>query len=84
MTLVVTLALAIGIIVLFVFAVKMIMYLKAKNTNTELWATVFEGLTHKTMNLELLKTPRYYTEKKVKRSGKDKDTPDELEVVSKE
>lgn len=46
-------------------------YLRKKRTNTELWATVFEGLTHKTMNLEPLKEPKVFIEKRVKKDGQD-------------
>ena len=62
-----------GFFIVAFFAVRLIIYLRKKNTNTELWATVFEGFTHKTMNLEPLKEPEIYIEKKAKRDGQDKD-----------
>ena len=62
-----------GFFIISYFAVRLIIHLRKKNTNTELWATVFEGLTHKTMNLEPLKEPEIHIEKKAKRDGQDKD-----------
>ncbi|RYE51088.1 MAG: hypothetical protein EOP48_18720 [Sphingobacteriales bacterium] len=58
-----------SIFVLGALAVKFIRYLRLKKTNTELWATVFEGLTHRTMNLDPLKQPEVYIEKKAKKDG---------------
>jgi len=54
-------------------AVKAISYLRARNTNTELWATVFEGLTQNAIPQEPLKEPKTFIEKKAKRNGEDKD-----------
>lgn len=52
---------------------KMIMELLVVS-DTELWATVFEGLTHKTMNLEPLKEPEVFIEKRLQKDGQDKDS----------
>jgi len=54
-------------------AVKFIAHLKSKRPNKELWATIFEGVTHKTMDLEPLKQPEVYIEKKAKRDGQNYD-----------
>ena len=54
-------------------AVKYVAYLKRKRPNKELWATIFEGVTHKTMDLEPLKQPEVYIEKKAKRDGQNYD-----------
>ncbi len=67
--------LALAVIAIFVFGgVRLISYLRKKKTNTELWATVFEGLTHKTMNLDPLKEPEVFIEKRAKKDGQDKDS----------
>ena len=49
-------------------------YLRSKRHNTELWGTIFEGVTHKMVNLDAIKEPQVFIEKKAKRSGQDKDT----------
>ena len=54
-------------------AAKWLAYLKRKNTNTELWATVFEGLTQNAIPQEPLKEPKTFIEKKAKRNGQDND-----------
>lgn len=54
-------------------AVKYVAYLKRKRPNKELWATIFEGVTHKTMDLEPLTQPEVYIEKKAKRDGQNYD-----------
>lgn len=54
-------------------AVRLIVYLQRKRTNTELWGTIFEGLTHNTIPQEPLKEPEVFIEKKAKRDGQDKD-----------
>ena len=46
-----------------------IKYLRSKRHNTELWGTIFEGVTHKLVNLDAIKEPEVYIEKKAKRSG---------------
>lgn len=62
-----------GLIVAFV-AVKCVSLLRQRRTNTELWATFFEGLTHKTHNLDSLKVPEVYEERQIKKDGEDKDS----------
>ncbi|MBT4518376.1 MAG: hypothetical protein HOC23_00095 [Halieaceae bacterium] len=63
----------VGFIGALAIMVKLVAYLRRKTTNTELWATVFEGLTHKTMNLEPLREPEVFIEKQTKKDGQDKD-----------
>jgi hypothetical protein len=69
----INLCITIGLLLALWLGVKLIASLRKKRTNTELWATVFEGLTHKTMNLEPLKAPEIHIEKKARRDGQDKD-----------
>jgi len=56
------------------FAIKLIKYLRQKKTNTELWATIFEGIAQKTINLEAFKEADSFIEKKSQRDGQDKDS----------
>ncbi len=56
-------------------AIKLIVYLKMKNTHNELWASIFEGITQNAIVvLEPLHWPESYIEKKAKRDGQDKDS----------
>ena len=67
--------LVVSAVLLFILgSVRFIFYLQKEKTNTELWATVFEGLTHKTMDLEPLKEPEVFIEKRLKKDGQDKDS----------
>lgn len=50
-----------------------IRYLKNKKPNTELWGTIFEGITNKLIDLEPIKKPEVYIEKKAPRSGEKND-----------
>ena len=50
-----------------------IKYLRRKRHNTELWGTIFEGVTHKLVNLDAIKEPEVFIEKKARRSGQGKD-----------
>lgn len=50
-----------------------IKYLRTKKHNTELWGTIFEGVTHKLINLDAVKKPEIFIEKKTRRSGQEKD-----------
>lgn len=59
-----------------------IKYLRSKRHNTELWGTIFEGVTHKLVNLDAIKEPEVFIEKKVRKSGQGKD--DEPEVSDNE
>ena len=53
--------------------IKYVNYLRSKRHNTELWGTIFEGVTHKMVNLDAIKEPQVFIEKKAKRSGQGKD-----------
>ena len=46
-----------------------IKYLRSKQHNTELWGTIFEGITNKLVNLDAIKKPEIFIEKKAKRNG---------------
>ncbi len=50
-------------------------YYKKHQANKELWATIFEGMTNKLIDLCPLKLPDIYIEKKAPRDGQDKDKP---------
>lgn len=50
-----------------------IKYLRSKRHNTQLWGTIFEGITNKLINLDAIKEPEIFIEKKTKRSGQGKD-----------
>lgn len=75
MTLSVYVQLGIILFLLFVVwgSVVLVAYIKKRNINLELWATVFEGMTNKLVDLNLLKAPESFIEKKSPRNGKDKD-----------
>lgn len=61
-------------VVIFCWAVaKLVAWIKTKKINTELWCTVFEGLTQGAIRLDHLKNPETRIEKKTKRDGRDKD-----------
>jgi len=62
-----------GIFVAYWFANKFIRHLKTKRHNRELWGTIFEGATHKLVNLDAIKEPEAFIEKKSKRSGQADD-----------
>lgn len=57
-----------------------ISYLRKTRHNTELWGTIFEGVTHKLINLDAIKKPEVFIEKKAKKSGQDHEpnTPDPI------
>ncbi|HTQ98375.1 MAG TPA: hypothetical protein VMH83_00230 [Candidatus Acidoferrum sp.] len=66
--------LVLGAMVLFAWLmVKLVRYNKSRRVNTELWCTVFEGLTQGAVRLDDLKAPEEVIEKKARRDGKDKD-----------
>lgn len=52
---------------------KFIIYLRRKKHNTELWGTIFEGVTNKLINLDPVKKPDVFIEKKAKQSGLGED-----------
>jgi hypothetical protein len=55
---------------------RLVRYNKSRRINTELWCTVFEGLTQGAIRLDDLKNPEALIEKKIKRDGNDKDAFD--------
>ena len=63
-----------GILIVFILliflSVKLIAYLRRKRTNTELWGTAFEGITHYIAPQEPLKEPEVFIEKKRKEMGR--------------
>lgn len=71
------LGLVLGLCGLVWLGAKYIHYLKNKKPNTELWGTIFEGITNKLIDLEPIKKPEVYIEKKAPRSGKEKDNEDQ-------
>lgn len=56
---------------------RLVAYYKTHQANKELWATVFEGMTNKLVDLSPLKLPDVYIEKKVQKNGRDKDASGE-------
>lgn len=63
-----------GAMLVFAFlTVKVVRYNKTKRINTELWCTVFEGLTQGAIRLDDLKAPEEVIEKKIKRDGQGKE-----------
>jgi len=66
------------VLVIFIacwLAGKFIHLLKSKCHNRELWGTIFEGATHKLINLDAIKEPEIFIEKKARQSGQ-RDDPD--------
>ena len=68
-----------GVIVFTWFMVRLVRWIKTKKINTELWCTVFEGLTQGAVRLDHLKNPEAVIEKKLRRDGRDKDSLDPAE-----
>jgi hypothetical protein len=67
----------IGTLVVFCWlTIKLVRYLKRQKINSELWCTIFEGLTQGALRLDHLKNPGTVIEKKMRRDGKDKDPLD--------
>ena len=62
--------------------VRLVRWTKTKKINTELWCTVFEGLTQGAVRLDHLKNPESVIEKKIKKDGKDKDRLDPKDAPS--
>ena len=52
---------------------KLIHHLRSKRHDRELWGTIFEGATHKLINLDAIKEPEVFIEKKAKQSGQGDD-----------
>ncbi|MET0356562.1 MAG: hypothetical protein ABW044_07265 [Cellvibrio sp.] len=63
------LGLVLGLFVVAWLAIKFIIYLRGKKHNTELWGTIFEGVTNKLVNLDPVKKPDVFIEKKARQSG---------------
>lgn len=53
-----------GLFLLLWLGFRYINYLRNKKHNTELWGTIFEGITNKLIDLEPVKKPEIYIEKK--------------------
>ncbi|WP_039911837.1 hypothetical protein [Cellvibrio mixtus] len=76
------LGLVTGLFVFFWLGFKYIQYLRNKKHNTELWGTIFEGITNKLIDLEPVKKPEIYIEKKAPRSGKENTEDDDGNKLS--
>lgn len=60
-----------------------IKHIKTKKHNTEVWGTIFEGVTNKLIDLDPVKKPEVFIEKKAKRSGQNKDDEVAVNISSK-
>ena len=68
------LAVIAGVILFTWLMVRLVRWIKTKQINTELWCTVFEGLTQGAIRLDHLKNPETVIEKKIRKDGRDKDS----------
>jgi hypothetical protein len=68
-----------GLFIAAWLASKFINYLRSKRHNRELWGTIFEGATHKLINLDAIKEPEVFIEKKAKQSGQGDDKDKNLQ-----
>jgi hypothetical protein len=68
-----------GLFIAAWLASKFINYLRSKRHNRELWGTIFEGATHKLINLDAIKEPDVFIEKKAKQSGQGDDKDKNLQ-----
>ena len=68
-----------GLFIAAWLASKFIDYLRSKRHNRELWGTIFEGATHKLINLDAIKEPEVFIEKKAKQSGQGDDKDKNLQ-----
>lgn len=68
------LAVITGVIIFSWTMVRLVKWIKTKQINTELWCTVFEGLTQGAIRLDHLKNPETVIEKKIRKDGRDKDS----------
>jgi hypothetical protein len=67
----------IAVVVVFIWLIiRLVAWIKTKKINTELWCTVFEGLTQGAVRLDHLKNPETVIEKKIRKDGRDKDSLD--------
>ena len=71
-SLVISLVTILALMLLVALATKFIPWLKKRKPNTELWATIFAGITQNLVNLEPLKTPESVIVRKAKRDGQNK------------
>lgn len=71
-----------GMVVFGLLMVRLVCYIKTKRINTELWCTVFEGLTQGAIRLDDLKAPESVIEKKIRRDGKDREVFEEEEAAA--
>lgn len=60
-------------VILIFLVIHWLIWLRKKRTNVAFWATFFEGITHKTHNLDPVKEPEIFEEKLAKKDGEDKD-----------
>jgi biopolymer transport protein ExbB/TolQ len=75
--------LVIGSTVVFCWLMlRLVRFIKTQRINTELWCTIFEGLTQGAIRLDDLKAPESVIEKKIRRDGKDKEAFDLEEACS--
>lgn len=76
-----------GLVGFIIFVIWMtyhiVSYYKRNQANKELWATVFEGMTNKLVDLSPLKLPDTYIEKKTQNNGQDKDGKNSENKISK-
>lgn len=70
------LAIIAGVVIFGWAMFSLVAWIKTKKINTELWCTVFEGLTQGAVRLDHLKNPETVIEKKLRRDGRDKDSLD--------
>lgn len=68
-----------GVIIFAWLTGKLVAWIKTKKINTELWCTVFEGLTQGAIRLDHLKNPESVIEKKIRKDGRDKDSLDSID-----
>jgi hypothetical protein len=71
------LAIVLGFFFIAWAAFKYIKYLKGRKDNTELWGTIFEGVTHKMIDLDAIKKPEVFIEKRARKSGQDYEGEDD-------
>ena len=70
-----------GGLLIFVWAsVRLVAWLKARNNNTPLWTTVFEGLTQGAISLDHLNEPEINIEKRSRRQGEDYENKELVEI----
>lgn len=70
-----------GVILFSWLMVRLVKWIKTKQINTELWCTVFEGLTQGAIRLDHLKNPETVIEKKIRKDGRDKDSLADISVL---